>query len=148
MLAQSRVKAPRTSANKFARDGYVFLGWSKRKNGPVAYKNAQKVKNLAKAGKSVTLYAAWAKADYQVAFDASGGRLPKGVKMPAQTFKYGKPQKLRKNKFIRKGYVFAGWAKRDPLATIPIIAYKNGQRVKNLSRNGGTVKLYAVWKKR
>ncbi len=146
MAAQkmARDKAYKLRANKFARDGYVFLGWSKRKNGPVAYKNAQKVKNLAKAGKSVTLYAAWAKAQYKVVFDASGGR----GKMAAQTFTYGESQKLRKNQFTRKGYVFGGWAIRDPLATVGKVAYKDGQKVKNLSRNGGTVKLYAVWKKR
>ncbi len=81
-------------------------------------------------------------------FDATGGRLPKGKKMPRQTFKYGEKQSLRKNKFIRKGYVFAGWAISDPLATIPKVAYKNGQAVKNLSPDGRTVTLYAVWKRR
>jgi uncharacterized repeat protein (TIGR02543 family) len=141
-------KAKKLRKNKFTRKGYVFIGWSTRKNGPVAYKNGQKVKNLAKASKTVTLYAAWAKAEYKVVFDASGGKLPKGVKMPAQTFKYGKAQKLSKNKFIRKGYVFRGWAIRDPLATIPKIAYKDKQMVKNLSTDGKSVKLYAVWKRR
>ena len=92
----------------------------------------------------MTLYAVWAKAQYKVVFNASGGR----GKMPAQTFAYGKAQKLYANKFTRKGYVFAGWAIRDPLATIPKIAYKNGQAVKNLSADGRTVKLYAVWKRR
>ena len=137
-------KAAKLRCNAFARKGYVFIGWSKRKNGPVAYKNGQAVKNLAKAGKTVTLYAVWAKESYKVAFDASGGR----GKMPVQTFKYGKAQKLRKNQFVRKGYVFGGWAIRDPLATVRKVAYKDGQKVKNLSRNGGTVKLYAVWKRR
>jgi uncharacterized repeat protein (TIGR02543 family) len=137
-------KAKKLRKNKFKRKGYVFVGWAKRKNGPVAYKNAQKVKNLAKAGKTVTLYAVWAKETYKVVFDASGGR----GKMPVQVFTYGKPQKLVGNRFTRKGYVFGGWAIRDPLATVPKVAYRNGQAVKNLSRNGGTVKLYAVWKKR
>ena len=137
-------KAKKLRGNAFVRDGYVFLGWSTRKNGPVAYKNGQKVKNLAKAGKSVTLYAAWAKAEYNVVFDASGGR----GKMPRQTFTYGESQNLRKNKFIRKGYVFAGWAIRDPLATVGKVAYKDGQKVKNLSADGRTVRLYAVWKRK
>ena len=137
-------KAKKLRGNAFARKGYVFIGWAKRKDGPVAYRNAQAVKNLAAAGKTVTLYAVWAKAQYKVVFDASGGH----GKMPVQTFKYGKAQKLASNKFTRKGYVFAGWAIRDPLATIPKIAYKNGQAVKNLSSNGATVKLYAVWKRK
>ena len=137
-------KAKKLRTNKFERKGWIFLGWSKRKNGPVAYKNAQAVKNLAAAGKTVTLYAVWAKAQYKVVFDASGGR----GKMPVQVFTYGKPQKLVGNRFTRKGYVFGGWAIRDPLATVPKIAYRNGQAVANLSRDGRTVKLYAVWKRR
>jgi uncharacterized repeat protein (TIGR02543 family) len=137
-------KAKKLRKNKFKRKGYVFIGWSTRKNGPVAYKNKQKVKNIGKAGKSVTLYAAWAKATYKVVFDASGGR----GKMPVQKFTYGKAQKLASNKFTRKGYVFGGWAIRDPLATVPKVAYRNGQAVKNLSIDGRTVKLYAVWKRR
>ena len=137
-------KAKKLRGNAFTRKGYVFIGWSTRKDGPVAYRNGQSVNNLAAAGKSVTLYAAWAKAQYKVVFDASGGR----GKMPRQTFTYGESQNLVRNRFKRKGYVFGGWAIRDPLATIPKIAYKNGQKVKNLSRNGGTVKLYAVWKRR
>ena len=125
-------------------------GWTDKGSGTVVTlrtswnKNKQKVNNIGKAGKTVTLYAVWAKETYKVVFDASGGR----GKMPAQTFKYGQTQKLASNKFTRKGYVFGGWAIRDPLATIPKIAYKNGQAVKNLSSNGATVKLYAVWTKK
>ncbi len=137
-------KAKKLRKNAFKRKGYVFVGWAKRKNGPVAYRNGQKVKNLGKAGKTVTLYAVWANAQYKVVFDASGGR----GKMPVQVFTYGKPQKLVGNRFTRKGYVFGGWAIRDPLATVPKIAYRNGQAVANLSRDGRTVKLYAVWKRR
>jgi uncharacterized repeat protein (TIGR02543 family) len=137
-------KAAKLRTNAYTRKDYVFVGWATRKNGPVAYRNGQAVKNLAAAGKTVTLYAVWAKAQYKVVFDASGGR----GKMPVQTFAYGKAQKLASNKFTRKGYVFGGWAIRDPLATIPKVAYKNGQAVKNLSADGKTIKLYAVWKKR
>ncbi len=78
-------KAKKLRGNAFTRNGFVFVGWAKRKNGPVAYKNAQKVKNIGKVGKSVTLYAVWAKETYKVVFDASGGR----GKMGTQTFKYG-----------------------------------------------------------
>ena len=48
------------SANKFTRTGYEFLGWSTKKNATTAtYSNKAKVKDLAKANKSVTLYAVW-----------------------------------------------------------------------------------------
>ena len=146
MAAQTMTlgKAAALRGNAFVRKDWVFVGWAKTKNGPVAYKNGQSVKNVAKAGQTVTLYAVWAKAQYKVVFDASGGK----GKMPVQTFKYGQTQKLVSNKFTRKGYVFGGWAIRDPLATVPKVAYKDKQAVKNLSANGRTVKLYAVWKRR
>ena len=137
-------KAKKLRGNAFVRKDWVFVGWATRKNGPVAYRNKQKIKNIGKAGKTVTLYAVWAKEHYRVVFDASGGR----GKMPVQTFTYGQAQKLASNKFTRKGYVFGGWAIRDPLATVPKVAYRNGQAVKNLSTDGRTVKLYAVWKRR
>ena len=110
----------------------------------MAYKNAAAVKNLAAAGKTVTLYAQWAKKNYKVAFYANGG---KGA-MAAQTMTYGKAKKLGKNKFTRKGYKFKGWATSKALAKKGKVAYKNGKSVKNLVANGKTVKLYAVWGKR
>ena len=55
--------------NVFKRAGFKFVGWSVGKSnavnmknfqiGKVKYKNRAKVKNLAKAGGSVTLYACW-----------------------------------------------------------------------------------------
>ena len=49
----------RTCAYK--REGWLFLGWAKTKNGAVAYKDEASVRNLAKNGETVTLYARWAK---------------------------------------------------------------------------------------
>ena len=56
-------------SNKFTRDGFKFVGWSVGKSdvitmdrfqiGKEKYKNKAKVKDLAKAGKTVTLYACW-----------------------------------------------------------------------------------------
>ena len=52
---------------------------------------------------------------------------------------------LRKNKYVRKGYVFQGWnTRKNGKGT----SYKNKGSVKNLtSKNGKTVTLYAQWKK-
>ena len=124
----------------YSAKGYVFLGWAKSPNGKVVYRNRANVYNLAAKGKSVTLYARWARATYRVAFYANGG----GGKMAVQTFKYGTAAKLRANAFTRKNCVFIGWAKSP---TGPIV-YKNAQAVKNLVANGSTVKLYARWAKR
>lgn len=63
----AKVKLP---ANKFTRDGFKFVGWAvgnSRKKvgmkrfqlGHVDYKNKVAIKNLAKSGKSITLYACW-----------------------------------------------------------------------------------------
>ena len=135
-------KAKKLRKNTFERQNYVFVGWAKTKNGAVVYKNGQKVKNLSKAGKTVTLYAVWAKEHYKVVFDASGGR----GKMPVQKFTYGEKQRLARNQFERNGYAFVGWAIRDHLATMGKVAYADGQTVKNLSTTGGPVTLYAVWR--
>lgn len=64
MAAQKieRGKAKSLKANTFKREGYQFVGWNTKKNGKgKSYKNAQAVKNLAKAGKTVKLYAQWKK---------------------------------------------------------------------------------------
>lgn len=55
----SKVKLP---ANKFKRSGYKFKGWSTEKNGKgKRYKNQARVINLAKANKTIKLYARWEK---------------------------------------------------------------------------------------
>jgi uncharacterized repeat protein (TIGR02543 family) len=142
-------KAKKLNKNKFARKGYVFAGWSLKKNGAIAYTDAQSVMNLRTDGGTTTLYAKWAKTNYKVAFYANGGKLPKGKKMPAQTMTYGKAKKLTANKFTApKGKKFAGWATSKANARKGVVKYKNKASVKNLVTTGKTVKLYAVWKKK
>lgn len=56
---ESKVKLP---TNKFVRSGYKFKGWSTKKNGKgKIYMNRARVKNLAKANKTIKLYACWKK---------------------------------------------------------------------------------------
>ena len=65
MSAQTikRNAAKKLRANAFARTGYLFAGWNTKADGSgTAYADAQKVKNLGKAGKTVKLYAQWKKA--------------------------------------------------------------------------------------
>ena len=124
--------------NAFTRSGYVFIGWAQSKSGSVVVGN-QGTGTAGNAG-SMTLYAKWAKKNYKVAFYANGGK----GKMAAQKMTYGKAAKLRANKFKRKGYTFRGWAKSKKGKVV----YTNKKAVKNLVKNGKTVKLYAVWKKR
>ena len=121
----------------FSRPGYVFLGWSKKGNGSLAYKNGQAVKNLTANGGIFTLHAKWAKKNFKVAFYPNGGT----GKMAVQTFNYGKAKKLLANKFKRGKWRFEGWAKSKN----GNVVYPNKAAVKNLVQNGKTVKLYAVW---
>jgi uncharacterized repeat protein (TIGR02543 family) len=147
MPAQTMIygKSAKLRKNVFTRNGYVFIGWAKSKKGVVAFKNAQSVKNLRTDGKTVTLYAQWAKKSYKVAFYANGGK----GKMATQAMTYGKAKKLTANKFTApKGKKFVGWAKSKADAKAGKVAYKNKKKVKNLITTGKTVKLYAVWKKK
>ncbi|MBQ7252967.1 MAG: InlB B-repeat-containing protein, partial [Kiritimatiellae bacterium] len=138
MAAQAMTygKAAKLRKNAFKKSGCVFLGWSRTKTGKVAYKNAQAVKNLLANGKTLTLYAVWAKSSYKVSFDRNGGT----GSMSAQAMKYNTAANLKKNAFARTGWTFAGWAKSATGA----VAYKDQQSVKNLTANGA-VTLYAVW---
>ena len=127
--------------NTFRKNDNFFIGWSRTVNGAVAYTDGQVVRNLAStSGAKVHLYAQWAVRRYVVRFNANGG----AGKMADQLFAYGKATPLRANAFKRSGYVFRGWA-RSPKATSP--TYKNAQAVKNLSRTGAIITLYAVWTK-
>ena len=138
-VAQSK----RLRANAFKRSGYVFAGWANSKTGGIVFRDRESVVALASPGETVKLYAAWAKPTYRVAFIANGGT---GT-MKKQSFAYGTAKKLRANAFKRPGYEFAGWAKSKANAENGKVAYKDKKSVKNLTRAGGTVKLYAVWKK-
>ena len=130
-------KSAKLSANCFTRKGYVFIGWSTSKTGAVSLKNGQAVKNLAKGGKTITLYAQWAVQNYLVAFFANGG----SGSMSLQKHTYGKAANLTANKFTRRGYSFQGWATS---ANGPL-KFRNKASVKNLTKAGRTIKLYALW---
>lgn len=96
-------KTAKLNANKFERDGCVFLGWAKTKNGALAYKNRQAVKNLTANGGDVTLYAQWSK-KVAVKFNANGGTVKKNSKTAMTGKKLGSlPTPTRKN------WTFDGW---------------------------------------
>ena len=125
--------------NAFTRSGFTFMGWSRTRNGAVAYANGAQVANLSAAGGTVTLYARWAKTRYTVAFNANGGR----GRMAAQAMAYGRAARLRANAFTRAGYVFRGWSTTRRGA----VAYANRAAVRNLRTDGKTTTLYAQWAK-
>ena len=130
--------AVRLRANVFKRKGGVFVGWAKSRNGAIAYNNRQKVKDIKAGGGAITLYARWAKSKYKVRFLPNGGT---GT-MPVESFQYGKAKALTRNRFTRLGYMFAGWSDRPNGA----VKFSDGKKVKNLTKTGYTIHLYAVWR--
>lgn len=132
----------KTATIKFknaTRKGYSFKGWYKDK------KYQKKVTQIKKGSTgNVTLYAKWTANQYTIKFNGNGAT--SGSMKAVKNCKYDKKYTLKKNSFKRKGYTFAGWnTKKDGSGK----NYKNKAEVKNLtSKSGGTVTLYAQWKKK
>ena len=74
---------------------------------------------------------------YVVKFHPNGGK----GKMSAQKFTVNKAARLQSNRYSRKGYVFIGWSTSKSGA----VAVGNGQSVKNLTKGGKSITLYAQW---
>ena len=132
-------KSQALSANAFTREGYIFVCWNTQFEGDgTSYTDGRVVKNIAAAGKTVTLYAIWQPA-YTVHFNANGG----SGTMADQIHILGTWQSLTVNTFTRTGYVFAGW---NTEANGSGTAYTDGERVRWLTYTAGaTVNLYAQW---
>lgn len=115
--------------NTFTRAGYTFIGWATSSDGQIAYSDEAiiSIKN------NMSLYAIWEKDIYTVVFDANGGI---GT-MPSQSFTYGKPQLLNKNKFTHENHWFKGWATSPDGKKV----YRDQEQV-SVSSN---MTLYAVW---
>jgi uncharacterized repeat protein (TIGR02543 family) len=132
---------------KWKREGYEFIGWvpwnPDSKPRLCKYVNGQKVKDLAKEGETVHLWAAWkSSSSYRVCFNRNDGS---GEKMN-QVILRNKEDTLAwmdsQIGWTRPGYAFKGWAEKEVSATVN---YANGAKVKNLAMDGGTKHLYAVW---
>lgn len=119
------------------RTGYTFEGWytDEAFSGQITEISQGNVGNI-------TLYAKWNANKYNIIFNknkATGGT------MAAMTISYGDSVKLTANKYKRNGYMFTGWnTKANGKGT----SYADKTRVQNLTaENGGTITLYAQWKK-
>lgn len=80
------------------------------------------------------------------------GNSPTSGKMKSIEVERGDTIKLPKNKFRRKGFKFVGWSleRNDKVYMkhfqLGKVKYKNGEEVKNLAKDGETIRLYACWK--
>ena len=120
--------------NGFAREGHVFLGWSKTADGEVEFFDGASVSTLAESG-AIPLYAQWLINKYTVIFvDFDGLEISKcdvdhgkGVTAPASP--------------TRKGYTFTGWsAKFDAVTSNMTVTaqYSINQYKVTFESNGGT----------
>ena len=139
------------------RDGYVFKGWTTQLRGvcDLNQKDINSDKSCtpnfttsqviqggmpgAKDGQIITLYALWAPASYNIAFDANTG----SGQMDPQKAVLNKSVKLNKNTLTKPGYKFANWNTKDDGSGTP---YNDQANVRNLTTtDGATVTLYAQW---
>ena len=97
-------------------------------------------KSIESADASVNLYAQWRAHEYDVVYDANGG---KGDAMASTHHVYDVAQTLPANTYVFDGYRFAGWnTEPDGSGT----AYSDAQSAKNITaEDGATVTLYAQW---
>ena len=134
----------------WSRDGYEFVGWvpwnPDAKPRLCKYVNGQPVKDLAKAGETIDLWAGWkSSSSYRVCFHRCAG--PDDLTKMNQVILRNKEDNLAwMDSMIgwkREGYTFLGWDESDKAATVK---HANGAKVKNLAMDGGTKHLYAVWR--
>ena len=129
------------SSNRFARAGYLFVGWAESGTATNStYADGQVVTNLTHVPfGNVDLYAFWEPVRYTLSFDANQGT----GQMESMPFVYDTPQALPSNRFTRVGYYFDGWLTST---TGVHAAYADRQVVSNLTAAAdGVVTLYANW---
>lgn len=127
--------------------GYNFVGWALSSTGPVVYAKEHEDKNfVSEDGGSITLYAKWEAANFQVIYDVNGGQNTPS----AQTYIYDSVNSITSSVPSRTGHTFLGWSsspsgnvqytKGQTLTTLEVNALFNSR---NTSNNSFT--LYAVW---
>lgn len=118
------------------RDGYTFLGW---KDSEDDSGNSYNIKSII-CGKGITLYAQWKANQYNIHYNANGGK----GDMSDSTVIYDSHFKLPQNTFERSGYSFVGWNEDDEAFKAE---FKDEEIIPNLTDTDKTINLYAVWKK-
>ncbi|MBO4627013.1 MAG: InlB B-repeat-containing protein [Lachnospiraceae bacterium] len=120
--------------------GYkTFDGWYSQKVGGAKWTEFTPVPST----QGVTLYAHWTDTKYFIAYDGNNYETGEMDKTPAFC---NQDVTLAKNKFVKTGYVLAGWnTRRDGKG----VEYSEGATVRNLvpadAENGTVITLYAHW---
>ena len=141
------------SGGTFSTFGHVYLDTGSR---PVSWQLAYSaMKDITDGTADTYTYGAgagritalWAGNKYSVAFNANGGS---GSMTTETDFFYGTAKALSANGFTAPsgGYSFIGWATSAANAAAGTVAYSNqGNMTTGTTTNGGTVTLYAVWRR-
>lgn len=126
-------------SNLFSRDDYIFKEWNTKPDGTgTSYLEGAEVLNITEQDKSITLYAIWIPAIYNVKFDPNGGT---GTMEPQQIF-INKSTSLNANTFEKEKSVFVEWnTKPDGTGDW----YDDEEEVLNLAKPTETITLYAIW---
>ncbi len=131
--------------DKFEREGYTFVGWSKTKHDDsveTCDDCIEKANNLTDENNgNVTLYAVWKANTYTITYNSnkgSGSIEPTGT-VENTTHTYDSESDLTSEQYQREGYTFVGWSKKanekDKIT-----------KANNLTNeNNGNVTLYAIW---
>lgn len=115
--------------------GYHFTGWTGT--------TSNSVSTITVSGRSGNWYANFVANNYTVNYYGNGAT--NGVSTYSSSHTYNSYKNLAANQYERTGYTFLGWSTSSSASTA---SYTGGQSVVNLTpTNGGTVNLYAVWRK-
>ena len=90
--------------NKFSKDGYSFIGWSKTSEGPMEFNKEEIVNNIGSKDETIDLYAQWVANTYEVTLNPNGGNLANKQIKVTYDEEYGELPKP-----VRYGYEFLGW---------------------------------------
>lgn len=126
------------------KTGYTFVGWY---SDAKLSKKVTSITNKQKA--AITLYAKYKENTFKVVFDKNSryGTKATGSTKPV-TLSYKTAKALTKNGFKIKGYTFLGWS-LDPNSENDYVDFTDREKVSgemfDVSPDGGTIVLYAVW---
>lgn len=123
------------------RSGYTFVEWNTLPNPTETSPGTiYRPSGSYTANAGATLYAQWTPNEYVVSYNKNDAAAT--GEMNSSTFTYNSADNLSVNTFVKKDYLFAGWA----TAPDGMVQYTDGQEILNLS-TGTTITLYAIWKK-
>ena len=122
--------------NSFEKEGYTFVGWNTKADGTgTSYEDEQEIT----LSEDMILYAQWMPISYKIVFNSNNGQ----ENTEEQIFTYDELEKLRKNTFIKTGYMFKEW---NTKVNGTGDSYKDEQGINNItSINNKTINLYAQW---